>query len=276
MVDSNTAQKAICAHPVVSPVFPEEEFHWTTVRLREVLDRGLRLEGKVFGIEGRHARETLKRCKWPIVSVGGENGLAKSITVPGRVKRKYLSSDAPEAIGFLGSSEMLDVKPVPYKWVFKNEPKYQQFKIREGLVLISCSGTIGNVTYVSKTLNNFMISQHAIRISADFPGYIYAFLKTSIGQALVKTNMYGAVVSEIEPHHFDNVLIPDPPPILKKRIHDLILESYKLRDESNELLDQAEQLLYYALNLPPIDNIRPQYFDPSFEVRNFIVKFVAN
>jgi len=46
---------------------PEAELRWCTVRLHEILDKGNRLEAGVFDIEGKHAREVLKQCKWPKV-----------------------------------------------------------------------------------------------------------------------------------------------------------------------------------------------------------------
>jgi len=272
MVGSEALQNAALPRPVSPTDLPEEELNWCAVTLQEVLARDLRLEASVFGIEGRHAREMLKSCRWPIRTIFGANGIATNVFVPGRVKRKYLKPDVPGSTGFLGSSEMLDIKPAPYKWLSWNEPRYEQFKIQEGWVLISCSGTIGNVVYVSKTLSKFMVSQHAIRIVTDYPGYVYSFLKSHIGRALVRENIYGAVISEIEPEHIANVPIPDPPPILKKRIHDLVMESYNLRDESNELLNQAEALLYDVLKLPPIESLRPNYFDSSVELRNYTVR----
>jgi len=256
----------------VEPVdLPEEEFHWCSVRLKDVLERGSRLEASVFDVAGKHAREVLKRCKWPIRSVSGENGIVDKVFVPGRVKRKYIRPDERESIGFLGSSEMLDVKPIPYKWLSRNEPKYDQFKVEEGWVLISCSGTIGNLAYVSRTLSRFMISQHAIRIVTEYPGYIYCFLKSGICKALVYEHIYGAVISEIEPEHFAEVPIPDPPPVLKERIHDLVMKSYAMRDESNDLLDQAERLFYEALGLPPLAKLRLRYFDKTADLRNYAV-----
>jgi len=238
-----------------------------------VLQRENRFEASVFGVEGKHAREILKQCKWPVISIWGkEPHFANNVFVPGRVKRAYLNKNNTDSIGFLGSSEMLDTHPTPYKWLSRNDDKYDQFKVGKGWVLISCSGTIGNLAYVSETLARHMVSQHAIRIISDFPGYIYSYLKTNIGKALVKTNIYGAVVSEIEPQHFAEVLIPNPPETIKQRIHDLVVRSYALRDESNDLLDKAEALLREELKLPPLETLEPIYFERNAGLCNYMVK----
>lgn len=274
MVESAQVLKRGEILSVTSPIeIPEEKLNWCIVPLSEVLQRDNRLEASVFGIEGKHAREILKQCKWPVISIWGkEPHFASNVFVPGRVKRVYINKDNTNAIGFLGSSEMLDTHPSPYKWLSRNNDKYDQFKVKKGWILISCSGTIGNLSYVSETLARNMISQHAIRIVSDYPGYVYSFLMTNIGKALVKTNIYGAVVSEIEPQHFAEVLIPNPPDTLKQRIHDFVVRSYALRDESNNLFDKAEVLLREALKLPSLENLEPIYFERNAGLRNYIVK----
>ena len=52
------------------------------------------------------------------------------------------------------------------------------------------------------------------------------------------------------------VPVPDAPKEIKERIHNLIVESFKLRDESNELIDQATTLLIDELKLPPISEFK--------------------
>jgi len=121
-------------------------------------------------------------------------------------------------------------------------------------------------------LKRYLVSEHAIRIVADCPGYVYSFLLSKTGQALVRSAIYGSVVDQVEPEHLESVPIPDPPPVLKKRIHDLVIRSYALRDESNALLDEAERLFYDALNLPPLAKLRPRYFDKAAGLRNYAVK----
>jgi len=51
---------------------PQEELNWGSVSLSEVLNSDTRLEASVYNIEGRHAREILKKCKWNVVQLSGE------------------------------------------------------------------------------------------------------------------------------------------------------------------------------------------------------------
>ena len=124
-------------------------------------------------------------------------------------------------------------------------------------MLLTCSGTIGKVSFVSQTLDDKIFSHDLLRIDAknDYDaGYIYAWLKSSIGQQILLTNSYGAVIEHIEPEHLENIPVPVAPENLKQQIHGLIVRSYELRDESNELIDEAERILINELHLPDIDD----------------------
>ena len=147
-------------------------------------------------------------------------------------------------------------------------------RVEKGQVLLTCSGTVGNCTYVRNTLDNLIFSHDVIRIEPkEYSGFVYAFLKSKTGFSIINTNNYGAVVKHIEPEHLNAVPIPNPPPNLKQEIHDLIEESFKLRDESNALLDTAQVLLKEALELPSIEVLHEQaeQFDKTAGVLNYSV-----
>ncbi len=63
-----------------------------------------------------------------------------------------------------------------------------------------------------------MVSEHAIRLIVDsYPGFVYAYLKTDIAQNLLHAEKFGSVILEIEPEAFENMLIPNPPQIIKQK-----------------------------------------------------------
>ena len=90
---------------------------------------------------------------------------------------------------------------------------------------------------------------------------------------LIETNNYGAVISHIEPEHLNKIPIPNPSPILKQQIHNLIEESFMLRDESNELMDESQALLKEALQLPEIERLqaKARQFEQGAGVINYSV-----
>lgn len=130
--------------------------------------------------------------------------------------------------------------------------------MKEGQLLLSRSGTIGNVTLVNKTLEKFLVSEHAIRIEAKKNiGYLYSFFKSKTGRSIVESLIHGAVIHQIEPSHLLGILIPNAPLLLQSHIHHTITESFNLRDESNDLIALAQAKLKAALSLPTVEELNP-------------------
>lgn len=246
---------------------------YTSVMLTEVQANNLRLEASAFNLDAKAAKYKVEHCPYGYVHLWGEDGLVKEAYYGGRAKRNYVPKNTIGATGFIGSAEMLEIKPKPIKFLSAKTMNTAPFQVNKGTILISRSGTIGNVTFVNETLSNLLVSEHAIRIiPKKFAGYIYAFLKTKTGKALVQANTFGAVVDQIEPEHLKNIIIPNAPEGIKQMIHEAVIVSYDLRDQSNELIDSAEALLYQELQLPPIEQLKPEYFDETVDLRNYTTR----
>lgn len=271
MVKSNLAYKA---QDTVVPevVVNESPIKWCAVALSDVIARGKRLEASVFDVEAKQARSLIAKGKYPQSFIGGASGMASSY-VCGRFKRIWVEkSDMP----IYQPSSIVDIKPSPDGYISaKTKTDIDALRVKENQILMTCSGTIGKVSYVSRTLANRIFSHDLLRIDcrkADEAGYVYAFLKSKIGNRILLTNSYGAVITHIEPEHLATVPIPDAPAMLKKKIHDLIVRSYDLRDKSNDLIDEATALLIRDLALPPIGDFDVSFYRKNAAVDTFSVK----
>ena len=130
-----------------------------------------------------------------------------------------------------------------------------ELRLKENTLLLTRSGTIGNISYVSKTLAGRVFSDDVIRVTFKKEydlGYVYTYLKSKVGSLILQTNGYGSVITHVEPDHLSEIPVPDAPVELRQRIHNLIARSYALRDESNEMIDKATGLLIAELHLPAI------------------------
>ncbi len=271
MVNSNLAHK-LDNENTIDVETNDIPLKWCSVSLSDVIFRGKRLEASVFDVEAIQALALINNGKYKTVPLYGDQGIVKTAHYGSRLKRNYVTPEHENSIGFISSSEMLDIYPRPVKFMVDGE-KVHDLHVKEGTVLLSRSGTIGNVTFVNKTLSKFLVSEHAIRLECtDNSGYVYTFLKTKIGKKLVCSNIYGAVIQQIEPAHLTMVPVPDAPKEIKERIHNLIVESFKLRDESNELIDQATALLIDELKLPSISEFKQNNIKNSANVNAFNVK----
>ena len=250
----------------------EKQLKWASIGLREIIDSDRRLEGSLYSNDGKQAIKGLVRdCKWDVVYLCGENGLATAYHRP-RFKRIYVDKST---YPFYQPAQINELYPKPSAYISDlTQTDIDALRVKKGQVLLTCSGTIGNCTYVRNTLDYLIFSHDLIRIEPkEYGGFIYAFLRSKIGFSIMNSNNYGAVIEHIEPEHLHHVPIPNPPAVLKQEIHDLIEESFKLRDESNELIDAAQAILKEALRLPPISVLEEQadQFDKTAEVLNYSV-----
>ena len=256
----------------VDPLAPDP-LKYTSVALSEVYSNNTRLEASAFNLEAKAAKYKVEHCRYGYVHLWGDDGLVKDAYHASRFKRNYVERGTSNSVGFLGSSEMLNTKPQPIKYIKKRLASDKHLMVKNGTVLLSCSGTIGNTTFVNRTLEKYAFSQHIIRLeSDDYSGYIYACLNIPQVKKQIQAMMYGAVIQEIEPEHLKNIIIPNAPDPIKRNIHNLVVESYDLRDKSNELIDEAEQILYEELQLPPIEQLKPTYFNKDVDLRNYTTK----
>ncbi len=143
--------------------------------------------------------------------------------------------------------------------------------IPRGWVVVSRSGTVGNVLFINKSLEKCAISDHTIRIEpVDIPsGYLYAFLASKFGKAFISSSTYGSTVDELEPKHLASIPIPLPSEEKQRSIHRKVLRAYALRDRANQLFDKAEKELYKLLGISPFTEDEIEYLGQANDPKAF-------
>jgi type I restriction enzyme S subunit len=191
-------------------------------------------------------------------------------------KRIYTSREY--GVPFVGSREMFNLPLRPDRFLSKRIPKLGDLMVPENWLLISRSGTIGNVLYVNRNLANCAITEHAIRIEpVGIPaGYLYALLASKYGQQIIAKGAFGATVEQVEPKH----IAPMPVPLPSKReydinaqdtIHGKIRRAYELRDEVTDLLYEADKLLHDIIGLSPFNENDIEYLSHSTKAKAFTI-----
>jgi type I restriction enzyme, S subunit len=173
-----------------------------------------------------------------------------------RFVRRFVDPD--HGVPFITSAEINSFRP-RVDHLSRLTKKLNQLYIKQWDVLISCSGTIGNVGFAGKTFAGLALSQDAIRVRFDDPnvaGFIAAFLRTEHGRLLLRTGSYGSVITHIEPEHLAHVVVPWPSLLQVTDIGQLFVAAAELRDEANTLLDQADTLLLSQLGMPPLQQMK--------------------
>lgn len=183
MVAGNLAHKMNTA-PEIEVHIPESPIKWCSVSLSDMISRGKRLEASVFDVEAKQARESVYKGKYGTVILYGDSGLIETAYYPGWMQRSRLKRiwcDKPYGEGFYLPSQMTDLYPVPEKHISRlADCDMDELRLKENTLLLTRSGTIGNISYVSRTLAGRVFSDDVIRVTFKKEydlGYVYTYLK---------------------------------------------------------------------------------------------------
>jgi hypothetical protein len=165
-------------------------------------------------------------------------------------RRNYV--DSPEyGVPFITSGSMLlaDLSTLPLlRKKDAQSSRLSYLQLKPGTTLISCSGTIGRMTYVRPDMADMWSSQDVLKVVPDEakipPGYLYAFLSSKFGVPLVVSGTYGAIIPHIEPQHIAEIEIPRFDSGFENRIHGEIEIAANLRTQFQTKLNSATQSLF--------------------------------
>lgn len=202
-------------------------------------------------VDGRSDRIQERRAPYgqPHINTLVNVCIPKGIFIPSRFKRIFVN-DPEHGAPYLTGSSIMQVDPLNGAKLlsYRFTQNMKELALHNRMILVTCSGTIGNSVYVNENFKNAVGSPDLLRIVADSkqisPGYLYAFLSSSLGRALIEKQTYGAVVPHIEAHHIFNLPIPRLNAATEQHIHNLIEQASSLRVEANENLKWTKEAIH--------------------------------
>ena len=161
--------------------------------------------------------------------------LCERIFRPGIFKRQYVNNDG---ITFLGGADILSATPFSYKQLSKLQvKKMPELMPKQGTILVTCGGTIGNAVYVDTQLAGCAVSQHVMRLipNGTVPsGYLYAFLSSDIGKKIINLFAYGSVIPQVEAHHLELLPVPILENYMMEHIDTLCMRYVHFNEQAKE------------------------------------------
>ena len=198
-----------------------------------------RFEANYYISEGHDIEKYIyKNFKWkPLGQV------CEDISRPDIFKRYYVQN----GIVFLGGADIFLASPDSKKQLSKTKTtNITSLAIKENTILIPRSGTIGNVAWAHAGHAQKLASEDVIRLQPNDilrGGYIYAFLSSSIGKALIQKHIFGSVIQHIEPPHLKLIPIPVIEDSIIDNIHKLVIEYSKKVGKAIENERQAISMI---------------------------------
>lgn len=162
--------------------------------------------------------------------------------------KKQLKGSSSKGNALYKSSSMMKLKPETDFWLSTRKIEtYQKLQVKEGWILVSRTGTVGNVVRIGKAMNNTFIDDHMIRVNPNegFEGIVFAYLKSKYGRKLIEFQKYGSVQEVINSDYINRVPFPSflfEPKILDY-INDKIAKSSRNLDFAYSFEKEAIELV---------------------------------
>ena len=199
-----------------------------------------RFEASYHVGEKRDVEEFIK-CKFSYVTL---DSLCSSIFKPNIFKRSYVSSNGYQ---LLGGADMMKAVPRIEKLISRHQVQSMpELLLKDGWILITRAGTIGNTMYADSILSSQIVSEDVLRVvpkEKSDSGYVYAYLTSSYGQKNITLYTYGSVIQHIEAEHLRGIPIPIIGEDARNEIDKLMGEYVKMIEDSKSFEIKAINLV---------------------------------
>jgi hypothetical protein len=248
------------ANPVTSGWFPEH---------------GFRLDAAPYVSDAVVVKKLLERLPEtaPLASLTAGHGGG---IFNGPMFRRVYLTDPEHSVPFLSTKDMMAADLTGLPRLRKTDARsaaLSYLEIEPGMTLISCSGfNAGRRAYARPDMGGIWSSQDVLKVQPNpgkiKSGYLYTFLLSRFGEALVRGSVYGSAVKHIEPHHIAGLPVPRLGERVESEIHELIEESAALRARHQAELVVATKDFFDSNGLPELNELRwhQQERDLGFEV----------
>lgn len=214
------------------------------IKINEAFHSGYRIDPSLHLSEGVKVRSELTHLPYELTTVAN---CSSSIFLGNIFSRCFVSK--PEfGVTYLAASDTVLANIETGRYLSKKQASTLNYlMLDKDWILVTCSGTLGNVTYTNKSFCNKIATHDLIRIIPDDTKYkkgcLYAFLSSKFGYYQITQSQFGGVVKHINDKQAGAILVPKFPDEFQKEVDDLIQESARLREEAAEAIKKAHDII---------------------------------
>lgn len=156
-------------------------------------------------------------------------------------KRVYVPKGG---IPLLSSKQLFQIDPIDRKGLALGAHlnDMEEIGLKSNIIMVTCSGTNGRVQIIPAYMEGWAASQDALRIEGadeNAAGFIFAWLASEYGQALVLKDQYSSVITHLDREMLAIVPVPLIAEQQRNTIAALVLDANRLRDEAWNLEQAA-------------------------------------
>jgi type I restriction enzyme S subunit len=159
-----------------------------------------------------------------------------------------------DGVPYLLGAEVYETHPRPATKIARGTPNLNDYILQRDMIVFEDAGQryglLGTPVYIGRTLAGCAATNNMTRIvsrSREDAAYLFALLSSDYGRRLVLRHSYGTSLPHILPDHIADVPVPWPEDAQRAVIAEPILKAVELRDEANDLEDEAQDILSRAL-----------------------------
>ena len=191
-----------------------------------------RLEAEVYLSPGFSARLAVGASAFPISLLGEiariwQPSRLKGITVP-----------RERGLPFLTPGQAFSIWARATKWLAPALiPDSDGRWGSDGCIVVTRSGTVGNVLKVHAPHHGQVLSDDLLRVEIDEPAlrdYVYLFLRSRPGRAMLRGSQYGTVIKHLEVAHLEDLPVPRIEHLIESS-HRHVKSVYAKRDDAYRL-----------------------------------------
>ena len=214
------------------------------INIKSVSNTGLRIDPSLHLSEGVKVRSDLTKVPYQLVKVSD----CASRIFYGNIFSRCFVKSKEFGVTYLAASDTVLANIETGRYLSKKQADQLNYlMLDKDWILVTCSGTLGNVTYTNKLFRNKIATHDLIRIVPSNEivkkGCLYAFLAGKYGYNQITQSQFGGVVKHINEKQTGSILLPKFPEDFQIEVDNLIQESARLREEASEALEKAKKII---------------------------------
>lgn len=244
-----------------SKSWPWHQAKWTELpaSLFTAGDRRMEAENYLAGGYGMRLAMEAKGTGWTRM------GNLTNVWQPNRLKGIQVSREF--GTPFLAATQLFDLRSVPRKFLSldRTDNSAQRF-VKPGMILVTCSGSVGRATLAHKPHEGILVSHDLLRVEATDDmlwGWLYAYLRSPQARAMMSAAQYGHIIKHLEVSHLNAL----PMPVLRDGLlgdfRGKVLAILDARNEANSLLAKAEAVFEDLIGAPTAKDVGESGFSVS-------------
>lgn len=222
-----------------------------------------RLDPSLHLSEGLKVREELAKSPYGLITI---NDVSEKVFL-GNIFSRVFVKDKAHGKTYLAASDTVLANIETGRYLSnKQAEQLKHLWLQKDWILVTCSGTLGNVTYTNSTFEDKIATHDLIRIVPNdkhiLKGVVYAFLAGKYGYYQITQSQFGGVVKHTNDKDVGKIAIPLFPDVIQVEADALIKESARLREDAAAELVKAKEILIL-------------WIDAEYEKQNFKTSSVS-